>query len=205
MIEQIENTLQIAVLLVCVAVALALALRLRSRPWILLALFFGSWLMGDIYWLVCLIFFGSTPSVSIVADLSWYASYMFLFLLLQLVVPLETGRGKRILPWIGPLFAAGMAVFFMQWGEIVGTLICAVLMAMLFYAAIDRLASRDVSGAGRLLSLLALLFCVLEYGLWVASCYWLTDTLAHPYYWFDLTLTVLFPFFLPVTKKAVAA
>ena len=123
MIELIENTLQFAVLLFCVGVALYRAVREQSRTWTLLALYFGSWWIGDLYWLVCLVFYGATPRVSIISDLSWYASYMFLFLLLQLAVPPRAGGEKHILPWLGPVFTTAMAVFFMQWGEIVGNLI----------------------------------------------------------------------------------
>ena len=56
MIEQIDNGIQIAVLVVCVVTAIFKAARYRSRSWTLLAFFYGSWLLGDIYWTVCLLF-----------------------------------------------------------------------------------------------------------------------------------------------------
>ena len=83
MIERIENALQIAVLLACVSVSLYRAAAGRSRMWTLLFFFYGSWVLGDIYWLACLIFFDQTPQISVVSDLSWYASYIFLYMLLR--------------------------------------------------------------------------------------------------------------------------
>ena len=74
MIESLENTLQIAVLLLCAALALLWAVRGRSRAWMLAFFFFGSFLLGDIYWLAVLLFFDQTPQISVVSDLSWYAS-----------------------------------------------------------------------------------------------------------------------------------
>ena len=80
MIERIDNGLQIAVLAICGVVALVRALRSRGKPWTLLALFYGSWFLGDVYWSVCLFFYGQTPQISVVSDLSWYAAYIFLYM-----------------------------------------------------------------------------------------------------------------------------
>ena len=201
MIEQIDNGIQIGVLVICVVAAIFKAARYRSRSWTLLAFFYGSWLLGDIYWTVCLFFYKKTPEISVVSDLSWYASYIFLYLLLRHTSPPEELAGRKILPWLGPVFAVGMALFFMQRGEIVNNLICAGLMGLLLYSTIRRLVERQT----RTLPALILILCLLEYALWTASCFWNDDILLHPYYWFDFLLTISFPFFLPATRKAVAA
>ena len=80
MIESIDNGIQITVLVVCVIAAIFKAARHRSRSWTLLTFFYASWLLGDIYWTVCLLFYDKTPEISVVSDLSWYASYIFLYL-----------------------------------------------------------------------------------------------------------------------------
>ena len=98
MLDGIENALQIIALLICVAVALVRALRWRSRTWTLLGFFFGSWVLGDLYWTFCLIFYNTMPVVSIVSDLSWYASYIFLYMLLRHTALPETARERRLLP-----------------------------------------------------------------------------------------------------------
>ncbi|MBQ1321818.1 MAG: hypothetical protein IIY53_09310 [Solobacterium sp.] len=203
MIESIENALQIIVLLICSGIALYRAIANHSQTWVLAFLFFGSWLLGDIYWLVCLLFYGQTPQISIVSDLSWYGSYIFLYLLLYHSSAPDKDSRKHRLPWLGPVFAAGMAVFFITQGELLSNLIYASLMGLLLFAALNRQINRKQYQNQQLLSGMILLFCLLEYGLWTASCFWKTDTLSNPYYWFDFLLTVSFVFFLPAIKKAV--
>lgn len=201
MIEQIDNGIQIAVLVICVIEAIFKAAKYRSRSWTLLAFFYGSWLLGDIYWTVCLLFYDKTPEISVVSDLSWYASYIFLYLLLRHTSPPEKLAGKKIIPWLGPVFALGMALFYMRLGAILNNLIYAGLMGLLLYAAISRLTERR----DRALPVVILIFCLLEYALWTASCFWNDPIQFHPYYCFDLLLTLSFPFFLPAARKAVTA
>ena len=205
MIEAYENILQIAVLLACMGIALYRALAFESRTWVLAFFFFASWLLGDIYWLVCLIFYERTPQISVVSDLSWYASLVFLYLLLLRTAEPRIPVRKNVLPWLGPVLAAAMCVFFMQWGEILSNLVYAVLMGLLLYAGINRLTDREHYRGKRFLSVMILLLCLLEYGLWTASCFFDADTLANPYYWFDFLITVSFICFLPAVKKAVTA
>ena len=85
MIERIENALQIGVLVVCAAIAVYRTVKHRGEAWMLLSFFYGSWLLGDIYWLACLVFYDGTPQISAVSDLSWYAAYIFLYLLLYYI------------------------------------------------------------------------------------------------------------------------
>ena len=200
MVERIENALQIVVLLFCVNAALYRALkRTQPRAWTLLALFYGSWALGDIYWLVCLIFYDHTPQISVVSDLSWFAAYIFLYMFLRQVSPPDSAKEKRLLPWTGPLFAAGMAVFFMQWGEIESNLIYAGLMGLLLFSVIRRL----MDGRQQLLCAAIAVFCLLEYALWVSSCFFTDNGLLTPYYWFDFLLTVSFPFLLPAAEMRI--
>ena len=202
MIESIENALQIAALTLCAGISLIRAVRTRSKAWSLLAFFYGSWGLGDVYWLVCLVFFDQTPPISVVSDLSWYASYIFLYMLLREVAPPEGAREKRFLPWLGFLFAAGMAIFFMRWGEVVSNLIYASLMGLLLFSAIRRLIDGDRYARQRFLCVMILAFCLLEYGLWTSSCFFKGDGLDNPYYWFDFLLTLSFPFFIPATTRS---
>ncbi len=205
MIELYENIIQITVLIICVIVALSRSLAARSRTLAMLSFVYGSWVLGDLYWLACLLFFDKTPEISVVSDLSWYASYIFLFLLLRYIIPPEELSGTKAVAWLGPLFTAGMAFFFMTFGDILNNLIYAALMGFLFYASLRRLADTGVSRPKLILPLLILIFCLLEYGLWTASCFGSNDAVNYPYYIFDLLLTVSFPFFLPAVKKAVTA
>ncbi len=204
MLESSENALQVFVLLVCAGIAVYRAVVYQSRTWTIAFFFFGSWVLGDIYWLLCLIFFDKTSQVSIVSDLSWYASLVFLYLLLDRVGPPREINRKQLLPWLGPAFSLAMAVFFMFWGEILSNLIYAALMGVLLFASIHRLLNRQQYPDSYFLAVAVLIICLLEYGLWISSCFWNAETLANPYYWFDFLLTLSFLFILPATRKAVA-
>ena len=46
-----------------------------------------------------------------------------------------------------------------------------------------------------------LLFCFAEYGLWTSSCFWMGDTLANVYFWFDMLLSVTFLLFVFALRK----
>jgi hypothetical protein len=203
LIEIIENSLQTAILLICAVISLIRAAADRSRAWTLTFFFYGSGALGDIYWLVCLLFFGVSPQITLVSDLSWAASYIFLYLLLrQTAAPEENGK-LRLLPWIGPVFSAAAAVYFMQWGSVLSNLYLAVLMGLLSYSAIHRLMAGERFRKQRLLLVSILVLYLLEYALWISSCIW-EYTPTSPYYWFDILLTVSFPIFIFGTKKAVA-
>lgn len=204
MIYSIENAFQTITLLICVTVSLYLAIKNRNRVWVLLALFYGSWVFDDLYWLLIWLFYGEPPQLSVVGSLCWYASYIFLYLLLREIFPPKSAREKRILPWLGPVFTVAMAVFYMQWGGILTNLIYGVLMGLLSFSAIRRLLDRDQQRSGYL-CIAILVMCFLEYALWTASCFWDNDSLANPYYWFDFLLTISLLFFIPATRKAVEA
>lgn len=205
MIERIDNGLQMAVLAVCGVIALIRFLRSRDKAWMLLALFYGSWFLGDVYWSVCLFFYGQTSQISVVSDLSWYAACIFLYMLLRQAAPPVTRREKRVLPWLGPAFALAMAVFFMRWGEILSNLIYAALMGLLLFSALRRLMDGQRYRSARCLVAAILCACLMDYALWTASCFWAGETIQNPYYWFDFLLTACFVLFLPAVRKGVSA
>ena len=83
MIESVENALQLLVTGICAVISAYKAVAFRSRTWALLLLFSGAFFLGDLYWLLFMLFYGETPYYSYIPDLSWYTSYLFLFLLLH--------------------------------------------------------------------------------------------------------------------------
>ena len=204
MIESIENAIQIATLLVCASAALYMAYKKSSHNWTFLFFFYGSVMMGDIYWVVYLVFLHRNPSTDFVPDLSWLASYIFLYLMIKHLYPKEIKSKISFLPWLGPVFTAGMAVFFMQWDGIFRNVVYAALDGLLLFSAIRVLTDLHISKNRRWLPWQILIYCLFEYGSWVASCFWDADSLTNPYYWFDFLMTVSFLFFLPATEKAVA-
>ena len=195
--------IQITILIICTVFSLYRTAVNKSKTWALLSLFYGSWLLGDIYWLMCLVFFQTTPQISVISDLSWYASYIFLYMLLRQAAPPEKAFAKNAFPWLGFLFAAAFGLFFMQWGEILSNLIYAMLLGLLMYSAIRRLVERSKYCGQCFLMIAILIFCLMEYALWTSSCFFKEDTLLNPYYWFDFLLSISFIFFIPAVKKAV--
>ena len=203
MIETYENIFQIAVLAACFAFSVYKAASFRSRTWMLLVFFYGSWMLGEIYWLACLIFFDQTPQISVISDLSWYAANVFLYILLGHVWPPEELGKISPVSWLGPVFAAGMAVFFMFWGEIISNLIYAGLMGLLLFSAVRRMTDADKTGRNLFLPVWVLVYVLLLYRMWISSCFWNDAADFQVYYVFDFLLTISFPFFLPATRKAV--
>ena len=166
MYEVFENAFQILMLVISIGLSLSLAWRTREKAWVLLSMFYGCWIMGDIYWQLCLVLFGGIPTLSLVSNLSWYSSYIFLYILLRYVEP-KTGFSKSFLPVIGPLFTFAMAVFFVVQsggGQIGSNLASALFMGILLYAAIRRLADHRREGTRSL-------FCVLIIlSVWNTEC-----------------------------------
>ena len=205
MIESVENVVQIAALAVSLGIALFYAFTRRKKAWILLAFGYGSFLLGDLYWQVCLIFYGDTPQIQLVSELSWFASYIFLYLLLREVSPPDDIQERSRIAFLGPVFSIVMGLFYMQWGQYFSNIVTAALMGLLLYASIQRLRPGAAGSKHRFLAGVTLAFCLAEYLVWTASCFWDSETILNPYYWGDLILTIVLVLFLPSTKRAVSA
>ena len=222
MTEIIDNVIQLAATGICMIIALRKGLLLQNRAWTILALASGVFFLGDLYWDLYLVLCGKTPDHSYIPYLSWYASYMFLLLLLvELRVPRKERKYRKIL-WVIPAFSAGMCIFYMQYGDWIGNIITAVFMSLLMWQALDMLLSlkvsqRTSSGTGgetqraepdwlrgkAAICIAVLLFCAAEYAAWTASCFGNYETLAHPYIWFDTMLSAVFLLFPAALGKAV--
>ncbi len=209
MTETISNTVQLALTGLCAACALYRAFTTERRAWTLFALFAGLNFLGNLYWLLWLVFYGDSPPYAFIPYLSWYASYLFLALLLLQVKSPEQPRLQARTLWLVPVFAAGMFVFYVQYGDWVGNIVCAALMGLLLWQAIGGLlflrGKRGAAAKNRFLYWAVLLFCFVEYALWTVSCFWTGDSLKDPYFWFDLLLSLCFPILLPAVERAVDA
>ena len=206
MIESVFNAIQLGSTGAASAASLFFAIRGRERAWLLLGLFSGTYFLGDLYWHLYLIFYGDTPHFSFIPDLSWYASLLFLYLLV-----VHVGGGRRIhspalIPV--PVFTVGACVFFMQWGAYVSNIIYAMLMTLILWRALGSLITIRAAEKKELRAIgvyaAALFFCAMEYCMWISSCFWENGDLSNPYFWFDLLMSLGFIAFLPLTKKAVS-
>ena len=214
MIETIENAFQLALIAVCLTLAVIYTVREKPRNGTLLVMFYGSYLLGDLYWLLYLLFYGDNPSIFYIPDLSWYAAYGFLYLILQRLSTKEERKISCPLAWLALLFTGGMGIYYIIWyidngynDGYISTVVSAILMSLLLFHSVRGLVyirTHPEALRRRMLYIVTVVFVVLEHALWTASCIWSEDTLANPYYWFDVMMTVNLAFFLPAFRKAVS-
>lgn len=217
MVESIDNLIQLIVFGICFGISLRLTYTKRSRAMGILSLFYISFFLGDLYWLLYIVFYDSTPQVFYVSEFNWYASYLFLILLMQQTLEPEARRQRSRVLLLPLVFAAGMCVFFMQWGDYISNIISAVLMGLMMFRAMQGslycrekdpatmqsgYSAKSIAAQMRLCRLI-LVFCVIEYVMWTVSCFWRGDGLTNPYYWLDGMLTVCSAALLPVLDKGV--
>lgn len=207
MVEIIDNAIQLVVMTGCCIYAAVQYVRRKEQVWFLLTCFYGNFALGLIYWLLFIVFCSDTPKLSYVSDLSWLASMLFL-LVLQITICLPGERIYRpLLAWIAPAFSTIMCFFFFRWGDYFLNILWAVLMGACGYFALRGLLfirrQGHVTCNRQYFHIAVLMFFLLEYCLWVSSCFWLGNTFSNPYYWFDFLLTATFFTFLPTLKKAV--
>ena len=211
MIEIIENAIQLVTTGICTAVSLRKGILLKSRVWIILALASGVFFLGNLYWELFLVLYGKTPVYSYIPYMSWYACYLFLLLLLHELRNGKYVRRRRRILWVIPLFTTGMCIFYMQWGDWIGNVAAAVLMALLLWHAAEGLMllreqkmqhSAECRGSMGIYVVI-FLFCLAEYGSWTASCFWMGDIWMNPYFWFDTLLSAVFLLFPAALGKAV--
>ena len=206
MIEIIENSVQLALLAVLTVVTAVLSVRDKRTEGGLLAMFYGSYALGDLYWLLYLVYYGHTPRVFYIPDLSWYASYVFLDLVMVRMAPSEERKDRRPAFWLTALFPAAMFLYYVQFGDVAGNVISAVLMGLLIFHAVRGLVFLRTHPEGkprRTLYIAALGFCLMEYCAWTASCLFEGETLSNPYYWCDFLITLSAMLLFPAYRKAV--
>lgn len=207
MIEIIDNAIQLAVLAGCCLYSAILSIRNKKQVWLLLTCFYGAFALGHIHWLLFIMFRSGTPELSPVSDLSWLAGVLFLLVLQNTLSTTEESMYRPLLAWTAPVFSAIMCLFFFRWGDYFLNILWALLMGLCGYYALRGLLftkrHSNEMHSSKPFHLAVMAFILVEYCLWVSSCFWNEISLSNPYYWFDLLLTATFFTFLPTLKKAV--
>ena len=205
MVEITDNSVQLAVTLICAVIAGSLALKRRKQSYCILACYYGAFAMGLMYWLVYDIITSYTPKIFYVSDLCWMASYLFLLMLVVETAGPEEKAFRHPAAWLSPVLSTALTVFYCQWGDYLENVIwCGLMGASGWFAIRGCIWSRRTKNSVRRnFHLSVLLIIAVEYSLWTASCYWVSDTLSNPYFWFDFMLTSSILLLLPATKKAV--
>ena len=207
MIEIGENIFQTLVLIAAFVITFRNAYHSHIREWSVAALFYAVYAMADIYWMLILYFYHRN-SVFYIADIGWYTGFLFLDLLL-IMVSTEEERSTRYRALVlVPVFTLAMFAFFVYIkGDLVGNVITLFVMSFLLYRSVRGLMYLKQNGGGSRSTLYKILLaiCIVEYLLWVTSCFWMGDTFANPYFWLDLLMTGLMLSIIPAIRKAVGS
>ena len=75
--EIIDNIFQILVMFTAMCMAVVTAFRSRRKEFLMLAGGYGCFMMGTLYYVLCLIITGKVPQIFYVAEISWEAAYLF--------------------------------------------------------------------------------------------------------------------------------
>ena len=198
--ELLDNLIQIAVLGCASAVTLAAALRRKSRCCLTLALAYGCFAMGTLYYVLNLVILGHTPKVFYVAEVSWLASWLF-YVSLQIVRTADRKLCIQPLPAGGALAAAGCVLIFHIFGpSYLMSAIFALTLGAVVFLSLFRL-QNGAAGKGTDAALLAC--AVLQLLLYVVSAFTKTYTRFNLYFAVDLLLTLSFTALLPLTLREV--
>ncbi len=201
-IELFSNLLQLLVGGVTTCALAITAVQKKKLLYVLAAGMIGSLFLGILYWSTYQAIIGSTPEIFQVADFSWMAAYLFL---LALEITLTTAQSKenRYLPSYLPFpIAITLILYFCQWGGVFMNVAHVGLLAFCAHYAVRNL--RFGTAEYRPIHQFCIAFVAVEYSLWLSSCFWVSDTLTNPYFWFDFALTALMGLFYVLVKKVAA-
>jgi len=208
MVELFDNVFQFIATLIAGAGAGVLFYKNRNQVYFLLACFYGASTLGSLYWTLHILLFNYTPQIFYVSDIAWIANYTFL---LTLIVSLTTDGERKFrhnAMWLVPIFCVPQLLLYLMRGDIFfNLLMCGITIIIALYSMRGLLYARTQSGKQRdmqFFHIAVLCIIFLEYCLWTASCFWVSDTLTNPYFWIDFILTAALFALLPAARKAVA-
>lgn len=189
-IEQIEAIFGMVALIVCTAAVFIkrtwpnAELRLFARG------FFGTSLLGELYWTIYTLVFGFTPVYFYVSELAWFAGDLFLLLF---VIELYCREGKLPIhpaAWIGPAAVVALTAWFIAaTGDPLSNIATGFVMAgvsLFSLSALFRSRRDRADGIVRYSALYAATtaFVALEYLIWSCSVLDSSVGISNPYYWF---------------------
>ena len=106
-----------------------------------------------------------------------------------------------------PVVCLPQFILYVTYGDVLSNVFMCGMTMLLAWCAVRGLVWAKRSGGARLRRFhgTVLAFAALEYALWTSSCFWVSDTLMNPYFWFDFLLSLVLLLLLPVLRKAVDA
>lgn len=200
--ELIDNLFQVVVLSGAALAAAWAAIRHESRGCLILALAYGCFAMGTLFYVLHLAIIGTVPKVFYVSEVSWLAAYLF-FLSLQIV---RAGSPVPRFSWPAALAALAptavvLTCHIMGPSYLVSSLFALTVGAIVFLSVL-----RLESGAAHRRTDVVMLLCVvLQLALYIVSAFLSDYTRFNPYFAVDFALTACLISLLPLTLHEVKA
>lgn len=207
MIELFDNIFQLLVSLLATVGAGIMFYKNQQQAYLLLTCFFGTFMLGTLYWTLHYLLFSYTPQIFYVSELAWLASHVFLLTLAHTLADPDERKFRHPAVWLAPVFCLPQLILYLSHADILlNILISALALTIMWYALRGFIYARQESGKARdrqYFHLTVLAIIVLEHGLWTSSCFWMGDTFANPYFWIDFLLSIVLVLLLPATEKGV--
>lgn len=207
MVELIDNISQFLVTMISGCLSGALYYRTHRQPYFMLACFYGCYALAGLYWTLYYLLFSTTPQIFYVAETGWISGYIFLYLLQYTLSDKKERAFRCHAMWFSPAIGVPLMVFYCTHGDILTTMLMSIMMILISWHAIRGLAylqkRGDEARNSKYFHTAAICFVAVEYCLWTSSCFWVSDTLSNPYFWFDFLLTATTFLLLPATRKLV--
>lgn len=175
MIELFTNGVEVAVDVVAFVFVLVRLNRTRSKGWYMIALGWACLMFADIYWLGYQLVFGETPPYFYVAEIGWAAMYLFFAMLLVECNIQRSPSAPVPAAWVPVVIAVLLTGYFVYLrGNIVLNAIDGTLMAAIGFFAVKGLFAPPGPGfrGNRAFAGAMLFFCVSEFAMWTASCFY---------------------------------
>lgn len=207
MIEFLDNLLQLLVTLICWCISGVFYYHSRKQAYFLLTSFFGCFTFAGLYWTLYFLLFYETPQVFYVSEIGWISGCIFLYLLQYTISDEKERDFKSHAVWISVIIGIPLYVFYSYDGDILFNAITNFMMILISWWSIRGLLYMRYQEKRNqncyYFHILTLCFVFLEYCLWIASVFWIGDTLSNPYFMIDFLLTIWRIFLLIVVRKVV--
>ncbi len=209
MIELIDNISQLLAVLLAFIASGSLFYKSRLQSYLLISCFYGTFMLGSLYWTLHYFLFDYTPQLFYVSELAWIASYTFLLTLEYSLSTVEERKFFHPGLWLVPIFCIPQLIIYFSIGDILfNILLGSLTMSVAWFSLRGLFYARRQTGKSRdrqIFHIAVLVIIVLEYSLWTSSCFWVSNDLTNPYFWIDFMLTASMLALLPAMKKAVTS
>lgn len=203
-VELFSNITQTIVSIIATFFLIGYTYKTKKIECALFAGFLSGFALGILYWVTYQFLNAETPQIFYVADLAWLASNLFL-VCLQIHITKEEAWGYRhFTMYIAALIGIILIIYFCQWGDILANILSVGTLTICSYYALRNLMynkKHKIISKYKAIHIFCIVYVITEYSLWISSCFWISDTMTNPYFWFDFLLTLLVGASVPIIRK----